>query len=39
MAFDMLVHNHASTFVYVRCKIRPINVAQVAIANQENLVL
>jgi hypothetical protein len=39
IAFGMLVHNHVATFVYVRCKVHPINVAQVAITSRKNLAL
>jgi hypothetical protein len=39
IAFGMLVRNHVATFVYVHCKVHPINVAQATIISQENLAL
>ncbi len=39
ITFNMLVHNHASTFVYVCCKVHLVDATQVAIVSQKNLVL
>jgi hypothetical protein len=37
ISFDMFAHNHATTSIYVRCKVYLVDVAQTTILNQENL--
>ncbi len=37
ITFDMLIHNHVATSIYVHCKVCPVDIAQATIVSRENL--
>jgi hypothetical protein len=39
ISFDLFVRKHATISIFVRCKVRLVNVVQIAIVNQENYIL
>jgi hypothetical protein len=39
ITFDKLACNHATTSIYVHCKVCPIDAPQVAIVSKKNLIL
>jgi hypothetical protein len=39
ITFDMLVHTHVATSIYVHCKVCLVDDAQLAIVSRENLAL